>query len=33
VVTKLPKPQKLEGWRAQLKGLLGVGDSDNPRGY
>lgn len=33
VVTKLPKPQKLEGWRAQLKGLLGVGDSDNPRRY
>ncbi len=26
VQTKLPKPQKLEGWRAQIKGLLGMGD-------
>lgn len=32
VVTKLPKKQKLEGWRAHLKGLLGAGDTDNLRG-
>lgn len=32
VVTKLPKPQKLEGWRAQLKGLFGVGSSDGTGG-
>ncbi|MFN0099112.1 MAG: hypothetical protein ACKVS7_10590 [Gemmatimonadaceae bacterium] len=33
VVTKLPKKQKLEGWRAQLKGLLGVADHDNSKLY
>jgi len=31
VVTKLPKPARLESWRSQLKGFLGTGSDGTPR--
>lgn len=32
VITKLPKPARMESWRQQLKGLLGVGDDGSGTG-